>query len=212
MKKAIVALVAVGLAVGMASMAVAQESESASGGDVVQNDVSDTSETNTWAGFYGTVTVDRQLSDGTDNMFEWTSEDASGSVIYAVEGSTADPSEATLAEVTDLTEGGNADTITGTSGREAASEVYPGVQAAPDTGNVDSLGDTAALDTYDSVDSASAFTSFLAEDTDTTNPVFFGNIEDAEEGFDGGDYDYQLLATTGDDMSNDTFDFYLEVG
>lgn len=201
------------LALGIAGMASAQSaSTSANGGDVAQQDITSTSDSTSWAGFYGNLTGEVSLNDGSGNeFFDWSVQDPSGSIVYAVLGTQADPTTATLGAVTT---GSDADTLTGTSGTEAASNTYVDgtgafqTQATPSTGSVSGLANTAAVDTNSS---AGSFTSYLAEDTGNTAPVFFTETLNDVQGFNSQLSDYQLLATAGDGFSSQTFDFYVEI-
>lgn len=71
-------------------------------GEVQEVNISGESITGKWAGFYGNIAGGIALTDGTDNFYNWTVTDVSGSVVYAANQSVANWGVITAADYTDM--------------------------------------------------------------------------------------------------------------
>lgn len=172
----------------------------AEGGNVTQVNVSGTSITGRWAGFWGTISGGIALSDASNNSFyEWTVSDVTGSVVYAADGSVSDWTTVTAAsssdQITFVDEPATdnfTNTFTGTDDFSSASiATIPSVPVATTLQN----------------DSSTNLRTFALMAGSTR---LFAAVADAGEvGFNSETVDYQLLAPA--DSGTVTYTFYLEL-
>ena len=207
---AIIALITVSLAtIGISAEDTGTSSE-VSGGDISEEALQAMSETDKWAGFYGSIDVEFVLSDGTNNFFEWAADaqDVSGSAVYAVDSDIGDVDTSQLSEATDkgdLLDTHFDTTVYDTDDADSASETFEGSE----TFNVGEVNiDDEVATTEVGEDGGPEVHTWLFEQG-TGEPVFATIADNNFDAFDGtADTDYQLLVAA---ESATTYDFYIEL-
>ena len=205
---AIIALITVSLAtIGISAEDIGTEA-SVDGGEVTPEDLEAMSETDKWAGFYGSIDVEFVLSDGDDNFFEWEADaqDVSGSAVYAVpEGIEITPDFEEEEELVDNEDDVN-DVVTG----HFSDDLEDGADSAEDTFTEDEdwVDETTAPAAQTITDDETEVHTWLF-DADNNDP-YFGTIADNDfDAFDGTENtDYQLLVAA---ESSTTYEFYIEL-
>jgi hypothetical protein len=176
------------------------QSVTTEGGNVTNTNVTVTSVTQKWAAFYGQLNGQDVLSDSSSNNFyEWTVSDPTGSVVYAVPSGQGSPN--TVSTV------GTPSTLL------SSSEFTTGVDNVDDTFNstedVSGDGSTAAAHTFSSGSPDTSLSTGLYDDGG--NPVYAAEVQNGVAGFDGNSYDFQLLVGVGEQTDTQTYDFYAEL-
>lgn len=176
-------------------------------GAVSQVDVSSDSLTEKWSGFYGAISGNKILGDGSSNFYEWTSSDPTGAKVITVPTGNSAPSAINAVS--------NPNTFLGSGFNNAdhsdtANKTFNRTEEVTFDGTATA---TAAIDTYNSTGQSDGnFTTFLAENSDDTGqPVYIAEGTGSETGFNGNTVDYQMLVGVGESASSKTFDFYLEL-
>ncbi len=177
--------------------ATTAETVDTEGGNVTEVNVSGTSITGRWAGFWGTVEGGIALTDAADNaFFEWTVSNVTGAVVYAASAAVTDFSTLTAGNDTvapayvqaDVTDNYN-NTFNVTDTFTSASLNIAGAPF------VTTLGGAGALRTYSLADG--------------TTHIWAAEAVQDSTGFNTETVDYQLLAPA--NSAGITYTFYLEL-
>lgn len=210
MKKSLITgLVITGLAVMMVSSVTAQSANDAvsanngtnvTGGDVIQQDVGITTDTDDWAGLFGQITTGKKLESSGGTFFEWSAaEPSSMKYVYAVISGTGAPDSS----------------LTSTSNPSSLISSDGGADSADNTYSLSSTFEglelslsTSAVQTFNS-GGTETWTTFLLDDG-AGNPVFAAEATPNGDGFNGNSVDYQMLLPD-QDGSGTAYDFYVEL-
>lgn len=176
-------------------------------GRTVQLDVDQAQLTNKWAGFFGTISASKVLGDGSDQLYEWAAAEIpeNAEVIATPKGQTV-PTDVNNVSDPNAFLGSEYD-----SGVANASTTFSNIETR------DVLGQTvttSAVNTFDNTGTATdTFTTFLFNnsDTSTDDPVWVAEAGPSATGFRGNSVNYQLLVGVGENPSQKTFSFYLEL-
>jgi hypothetical protein len=178
-------------------------------GSTVDLDVNQESLTDKWAGFFGNISASKVLGTTSGLMYEWAASTIpdNSEVIVTPQG---DPTPSSVNAVNDP------NSLLG-------SEFDSGVANASGTfsqdDSVDVLGQdgvsTAAVDTYNSTGAVDdTFTTYLLENgAQSDSPVYVAEANPQSEGtgFTGDAVNYQLLVGVGENPTEESFTFYLEL-
>lgn len=188
----------------------ARENVTVKAGAVANVTVDQSSLTDKWAGFYGSIEASRVLGSSSGNLYTWTASTLSDSKVLAAPLSASPP--------TNLQGVGNPNNFL--DNFYGPDEFSTGVANASGTfetnETIDILGqtglETRTVDTYgDSGSSNSQFTTFLfdngAEGSDS--PVFVAEGNDDVTGFEGETLNYQMLVGVGETADQQGYSFYL---
>lgn len=196
MRKHLVLITSIFLAVGFASIAAAEEA-TVSGGDVIQQGVNEEQETNKWAMIYGSVTFTPTLTDGAEeDVFTWESGDvADGSAVLAVE---QEDEQTSQLEAVD----GEAD-INGvpTEGSDSFENTYTESAELSVL-----LGQNTDAAQSEQATSENLF-AYTPEGTDNY-PVWAGEVNNDEL---QDNQDYEVLVGQENDLTDQTYELYLEL-
>lgn len=181
------------------------ESVNVQAGAVSEVDVSTDSLTQKWAGFFGEVSGNKVLGDGTKNFYQWTSNNFADSKVVAIPSGDTAPSS--ISSVSDP------NSFLGSefnSGTDSADNTFTKTGDITLTGNTAS--NTALVETFNSTGSEE-FQTYLAENGDASNqPVYIANSTAQQQAFDGStSVNYQMLVGVGESSDEKAFDFYLEL-
>ena len=171
------------------------------GGNVTGVNVSTTSITGRWAGFWGNITGGIELSDSSANKFyEWTVSNMDGAVVYVSNGTVSDFGSLAAATVSDLPS-----YITG-----AATDNFSNTFTATEIFNSSSVTNITSTPYAQSWQSGSQGTlkTYALKDTDG-DLVWAGKAQNDVTGFNGETLDYQILVPA--DSTVVTYSFYLEL-
>jgi hypothetical protein len=180
------------------------EQVTAYGGNVTEVNVSGTSITTKWVGFYGFIDGGIQLTDSAANKFyEWTISDLTGGFVYAASAAVTDWTTIKAMNTTSVPAG-----VAG-----AASDNYAATFTANEAFQSQSIGPIAntpyAL-TWQNGAQGTLKTYALIDDDGSTN-IWAGLIDTAAQSFKAGQQvDYQILAPA-DAATGTVYNFYLEM-
>ena len=178
--------------------AAAVESVNIEGGNVTGVNVSTTSITGRWAGFWGNITGGVELADSSANKFyEWTVSNMDGAVVYVSNGTVEDFASLAAATVSDLPS-----YIT-----TAATDNFSNTFTATENFNSSSISNIASTPYAVSLGGSSLKT-YALKDTDG-DLVWAGKAQNNATGFNGETLDYQILVPA--DSTVVTYNFYLEL-
>ncbi len=199
----------------------ANQSQSTSGpgeaaiaaGNVSQVDISDSQNTDKWAGFYGAISASKVLGSSSGTFFEWTAQSFDNAWVFATPSSAAAPTS--LSAVSDPNTlldtwdpDGGFDTGVANATRTfnySKNPSSPAPVGAPNTA-------TQAVETFGPSGPKSVFTTLLYENGDTTDsPVYVANGTSSTSGFTGSNFNYQMLVGVGQNSAAETFNFYLQL-
>jgi hypothetical protein len=181
-------------------------------GNVTELNISAMGITDHWAGFYGDISGNITLSDGSDNVFyDWTGLNALSGEVFASNESDVVWSGigcASAAEITDL------ETFLGISPTDAdrINQTYT-TNSHPDftVGGTPISGcNTTNAYINGGTKDASTFYQVLLTDTNGA-PVFTTLINDSTTGFDNAAHDFQLLVGEPDSAGTTAMYFYIEL-
>ena len=188
---------------GQADVAAAN-AVSANGGDVTENNVSSTANTEKWQGFWGTISGSFVLGDGTDVFFDW-----SGATFQAVYASPNNaPDWENIDPVETLGERQAADTEFGYNDADADSitETFSGNTCAAGT----EIAAAAGVTPFDDAGAPGAWTTCIGNDgTAGVNGYVFGTNIVADTAFNNEAADYQLMVPA--EAAGTDFYFFLEI-
>ena len=174
----------------------------AEGGNVTYVDVTGTSITGRWAGFYGNVSGGIKLTDSSANsFFEWTVSNVSGAVVYATSAAVSDWTDANIVAATNAmmpsyVNGTYTDNFTNTF---AASEAFTSASITE--------ASTPYAATWQSGAQGTLKTYALHATAEGAN-IFAGKAQDDVAGFKGTSVDYQIIVPA---QSSVAYNFYLEL-
>jgi hypothetical protein len=208
-KSMIMGLLIAGLGIMMVSSVTAQSTDdpisasndtSVTGGEVQQQDLQITTETNDWSGLFGQITSGKKLESSGGTFFEWSAADpGSMKYVYAVASGTDAPDS----NVVSTSNPGNL--ISSDGGVDSADNTFS--QSLTFDGLGKSIS-TSAVETFDSSGSK-AWATFLLDDG-SGNPVYAAEAVASGDGFNGNSVDYQMLLPD-QDSGGSTYDFYVEL-
>ncbi|MGM5480849.1 MAG: hypothetical protein ACQESE_00395 [Nanobdellota archaeon] len=172
------------------------------GGNVTYVDVSGTSITGRWAGFFGNISGNIMLGDSSDNQFfQWTVSDLTGAVVYAANTTVTDWTQANFdpasnAVMPSYVQGSLTDNFTNTF---TASEEFSSSSLT--------VADVPFATTWNSTGVGNLKTYALQSIAD--NALVFGGLAvDDTDGFNGNSVDYQILVPA---ETTTSYSFYLEL-
>ncbi|MFB6099734.1 MAG: hypothetical protein ABEK16_00540 [Candidatus Nanohalobium sp.] len=175
-------------------------------GAVVNSNVSQSTATDKWAGFFGTISASRVLGSPSATLYKWTASTLTNAEVIVTPQSSPVPT--TLSQVS------NPDTFLGSgykNGPAAASKTFTETESIQTMSQSKS---TVSVDLYGSSGSANeTFTTLLYNDGNdgSDDPVYVANGTSTTTGFDGSTVNYQLLVGVGDSNARKTFTFYLSI-
>ncbi len=178
------------------------ESLTTEGGNLTEINVSGTSITSNWAGFYGNLAGGIELSDSSSNkFFEWTVTDMTGAVVYATNAAVSDWSGATIQPATNT----DMPAYINSAGTDNFTNTYDSTEAFVSA----SLNEanTPYVTTFDSTGNPGNLKSYAL--TDTSALIWAGLAVNNDDAFNGGVVDYQILVPA--DNSGQQYNFYLEL-
>lgn len=187
---------------------VNQGNHTAAGGNITYINVTVQSITEAWHGFYGQITNNSQLTleDAAGfRMYAWNFT-ISGGEIYASRSNAVN--WATIAAENDCT---TDEALTGTGSDRTNLTFAPNANSAFEVGTVPiAAGSACATNTYvNSSAQAATFEEVIL--TDTTNIVYAGLLEADAQGFDNGNYDFQIIVPDNRTATVETYFFYAEL-
>ncbi len=174
------------------------------GGNVTNVNISGSSITGRWAGFYGNVSGGVKLTDSSSNSFyEWSVTDMTGAVVYATNTTVADWTGGNIAPATydqmpSFIIGSTTDNYNSTF---TASEVFTSSSLTENDVNYTSTWQNGAQGTLRTYSLYSAADNAL---------IFAGKAQDNVNSFKAGEQlDYQVLVPASSTITN--YNFYLEL-
>ena len=198
------------------------QSHGAYAGNSTYMDVSGTTTTQTWQGYYGNVTGMIQLADSGDKaLYNW-SVSSPGGEVYASENGTGQITWSNVACFDLATNGDALETRFNISGNssEGVNETFSDANTHAvfyTAGTSFSAGQCAAAYMNDEtgVGSSGTFEEVLLTDqSDAVQVIFTALLEKDEPGFDGEDYDFEMMVLEdghADDTSPTNYYFYIEL-
>lgn len=172
-------------------------------GAVSNINVSSDQNTNKWSGFYGNISGQKVLGDGSNNFYSWTADNFNGAKVITVPSGDSIPSSIT--GITDPS------TILGSefdTGSDNSTNTFD------TTGTVNYDGTdvtTSKVDTFNSGGSGT-YPTFLAENGNQAGqPVYVAESLTGATSFNNKNFNYQMLVGVGESSSQKAFDFYLEL-
>jgi len=192
---------------GNASCAT-QGNHTAAGGNITNINVTVQSITEAWHGFYGQITNTSTLTledSAGFKMYEWNFT-VSGGAIYASRSNAV--AWATIAAENDCT---TDEALTGTGSDKTSLTFTPASNSAFTVGTVAIAANTAcSTNTYvNSTAQAATFEEVILDDT--ANIVYAGLLEADAQGFDNGNYDFQIIVPDNRTSAVETYYFYAEL-
>lgn len=197
---------------------------SAEAGNLTELTITGVTQTKTWQGYYGNVSGTIILEDAQGNRFyDWGAAEPQGEV-YASVNDSITWSDITCANLSDDTYLSTWNTFYGITDNDYDSINLTYNLTDHDTFYVGTRTQTGCPTTYTFVDDARQFVDFpavlLTSDSDSTM-IFTSILENKTDGvregipgFDGGDYDFQLLVAENGQVGNDqttTYYFWIEI-
>ena len=169
------------------------------GGNVTEVNVTTTGITTRWAGFFGTVTGNYELNDGTNNFYTWATITGSmtGAAVYAADSAGA----ITWASVAPATS-----TDMPAYLQTTASDNWTNTYNETPKAFVSSSLNVASTP-YTTTSGGAGFESYSLKEGSTL--IWAGLVQDDGASFDGATADYQILVPA--DSSTETYNFYLEL-
>ena len=185
-----------------------QGNATAAGGNLTEINVTVTSITEAWHGFYGQITSNSTLTleDAAGfRMYSWNFT-ISGGEIYASRSNGVN--WATIAAENDCT---TDEALTGTGSDRTNLTFAPSSNSAFEVGTVAiAAGSACSTHTYvNSSAQAATFEEVILDDT--TNIVYAGLLESDSQGFDNGNYDFQIIVPDNRTSAVETYYFYAEL-
>ena len=187
---------------------VNQGNHTAAGGNMTEINVTVTSITEAWHGFYGQITSNSTLTledSAGFRMYSWNFT-ISGGEIYASRSNAVN--WATIAAENDCT---TDEALTGTGSDRTNLTFAPNSNSQFEVGTVVIAANSAcSTHTYvNSTPQAVTFEEVILDDT--TNIVYAGLLESDAQGFDNGNYDFQIIVPDNRTSAVETYYFYAEL-
>ena len=179
--------------------------QNADGGNVTYVNVSGTTITGRWAGFFGNVSGQIELQDASANTFyQWTVSNLTNAVVYVSNGTITDWTSSNIENI-------NSSNTTHYPAflQTTASDNYNNTFGISDTFTSASLSvaNTNYTTTYQGGSSGTLRTYALRSIADA-NMIWAGVVQDDVNGFNSNDLDYQVLVPANTTTS---YNFYLEL-
>ncbi len=179
-----------------------------SGGQVQEVNVSGYTITNKWAGFFGQVSGDIRLGDSAGNIFyQWTVNDPTGAVVYAVtNGTVSDWSDTNIAPLY------GSDTILPsflTSGADSFNNTFTSQETF--TSNSLTINNVNYTTTWESGTQGSNFKTYALKASTEGLMVWAAKAVSDTTGFNGNAVDYQVLVGLTSQTQQVPVYFYLEL-
>lgn len=176
------------------------------GGNVTQVNITGTSLTGRWAGFYGEVSGGLYLGDSTgDAFYRWTVSDFTGAVVYASNGTISDWSSGNIKA---LDAQYLPSYVTG-----SATDNYTNTFNFSGSFNSSSLdiASVAYTQTWQNGAQTATFQTYALSTNDNSTLIWAAIVDPDSTSFQGGTNttDYQLLAPA--DGGTETYNFYMEL-
>jgi hypothetical protein len=181
-------------------------------GNVTELNLTGTSITDHWAGFYGDISGNMTLGDSSGHSFyDWTGINSAAGEVYA---STSNAVAWSGIGCIDIAEIANLETSLGITATDAdrVNQTYT-TSAHPDftVGGVSISGCNSTNANTDAGPSATAFYQILLSDTGG-DAVYTTLINESTTGFDAVAHDFELLVGESDSLGTTPLYFYLELG
>ena len=178
----------------------------AAGGNITPVNLTSTTITEAWHGFYGQVAGNITLEDSAGfRMYAWAF-NATGGEVYASRSNAV--AWATIAAENDCT---TDEALTGTGSDRTNLTFTPSANTVFNVGTtVIAAGSACATNTYvNSTAQAATFEEVILDDT--ANIVYTGLLENNAQGFDNGNYDFQIIVPDNRTTAVETYYFYAEL-
>jgi len=166
-------------------------SDSAEGGTINELNVSATSQSAHWQGYYGQVSGSIVLASGSSNLYSWTLDTLRGELYATTNSGTPDWASVSCASSGQI---GSADTAVFGSAptSDSIADTYEGgTHSALDVGTV-----AISADSCNTLDTGGSFENLLLNDGSAgaaTSMLYVGILQDDQTLFDGSTGDYELL-------------------
>ena len=187
--------------VGAAVNGSGTDSETATiaGGEIREVNITGTSITGKWAGFWGTISGGIILSDdASNNFFEWTVTDVTDAYVFAALGGTTDfTGMAALTSIPGFVDGSASDDFVNTFNQSLSFQT-------------ESISIASVPATYTLQDTSSEQLPTFALQDGANTPIFAARALQGADSFQGETVDYQMLVPA-DGVGGATYNFYLEL-
>ncbi len=186
---------------------VAADSHAAFGGNITQLNINGNSQTLVWQGYFGGVGGSLVLEDASgDIIYDWSNSTPTGEVFSSRSDSVVWASIAAQnnCSIENSITGTNADAMNNTFTASSNTAMTVGSTLINTT-------TSCATNTYvNSATQSSVFEEVVL--TDGSNTIYATFIENNAVGFDGGNYDFQMIVPEDNDGTTTTYYFYMELG
>ena len=170
------------------------------GGNVTGVNVTTTSITGRWAGFFGNITGGIALGDGTSSFYEWTVSDVTDSVVYVSNGTVSNWGLVAASA-------GDMPSYINTAAADNYSNTFTATENF-NSSSITNIASTPYTQTWSSGSQGSLKT-YSLKDADDSDLVWAGKAINDDTGFNGETVDYQVLVPA--DAAVVTYTFYLEL-
>jgi len=186
---------------------IAADSHAAFGGNITNLNINGNSQTLVWQGYFGDVAGNLVLEDASgDILYDWTGGATTGEVYSSTSNAVA---WASIVAQNDCSVGNS---ITGTNA-DAMNNTFTASSNSAITVGSTVINASTACSVYTFVNSANQSSIFQEVVlTDGTNTIYSTFIENNAVGFDGGNYDFQMIVPEDNDGTTTTYYFYMELG